>query len=155
MPQAMLIARKSSLYRFTRNGPEKKYHLDEDYQVKIGVQPDSDIHTSLISLDKDGNLNLRRGFSWNGANATIDTKTILRGSMVHDALYDLMRNDLLDSSQWRETADVELARICREDGMRESRIVILNFLVRIFGERMTKIIRELDTVSKIDHSEEN
>ena len=101
------------------------------------------------------NLKLRCGFSWNGANATIDTKTILRGSMVHDALYDLMRKGLLDSSQWRETADIELARICREDGMRKSRIVILNFLVRKFGERMTKVNPKLDSVSKVDHREIN
>lgn len=137
------------------NRAGKKFHLDRDYRMKVAVKPECEIQTGLISLDRDGNLKLRCGFSWNGANATIDTKTILRGSMVHDALYDLMRKGLLDSSQWRETADIELARICREDGMRKSRIVILNFLVRKFGERMTKVNPKLDSVSKVDHREIN
>jgi hypothetical protein len=116
-----------------------KFHLDEDYQEKISVRPVVDIDTKHITLDTDGNLMLRKGFSWNGANGTIDTKTILRGSMVHDALYQLMREGELDNSRWRETADNELKRICREDGMGKLRAGFMYFVVRRYGENSTKV----------------
>jgi hypothetical protein len=115
-----------------------KFNLDQDYQVKIAVRPEFDIQTGLISLDTEGNLLLRSGFSWNGANATIDTKTILRGAMVHDALYELMREGELSSSRWRETVDQELRRLCREDGMARVRAGFMYFGVRQFGEKSAR-----------------
>ena len=115
-----------------------KYELDLEYQTKIAVRPEVDIDTDYIALDATGNLILRKGFSWNGANGTIDTKTILRGSMVHDALYQLMREGEIESSQWRKIADDELRRICREDGMGRARLAIMHFVFRIYGEKSTK-----------------
>ena len=41
----------------------------------------------------------------------------MRGSLVHDALYQLMRGKMLDHDLHRKTADRILWRICREDGM--------------------------------------
>ena len=41
----------------------------------------------------------------------------MRGSLVHDALYQLMRQGHLDPEEHREIADEELRRICQEDGM--------------------------------------
>jgi len=41
----------------------------------------------------------------------------MRGSLVHDALYQLMREDLLDNDTTREPADRLLQSMCREDGM--------------------------------------
>lgn len=43
--------------------------------------------------------------------------TLMRGSLVHDALYQLMRENHLDEDRWRPTADDILRRLCREDGM--------------------------------------
>ena len=39
------------------------------------------------------------------------------GSLLHDALYQLMREGLLDHTLHREAADRILQSLCREDGM--------------------------------------
>ncbi len=51
----------------------------------------------------------------------------MRGSLVHDALYQLMRRpeNGLDGNVHRETADRILKDICKEDGM----LVIVAWLV--------------------------
>ncbi len=54
---------------------------------------------------------------WDGPSGlTIDTPNFMRGSLVHDTLYQLLRNELIEQ-KWRDEADEELRRICREDGM--------------------------------------
>ena len=57
----------------------------------------------------------------------------MRGSLVHDALYQLMREGLLDLG-WRETADQELRRVCLEDGMSAIRAWWVYKAVRFGGE---------------------
>jgi hypothetical protein len=57
----------------------------------------------------------------------------MRGSLVHDALYQLLRNELLEP-KWREETDRELVRICREDGMSRIRAWWVYRSVRLGGE---------------------
>lgn len=123
-----------------------KYQLAEEYRVNVVVtaqrSEDSDqrsegggqrsevgdqtsegagIKTEYIELFPDGVLTIKSGYAWDGPSGpTRDTKSFMRGSLVHDALYQLMRNNLLPSS-CRENADQELHRICREDGMNRFR----------------------------------
>ncbi len=69
-----------------------KYQLVDDYSVKVRVKPDENISTEFIALDKDGVLKMNQGYAWDGPSGpTIDTKNFMRGSLVHDALYQLMR----------------------------------------------------------------
>ena len=96
-----------------------KYQLVDDYSVEVSVIPDSDVRTKdeYVSLNIAGLLKLKKGYAWDGpTDPAIDTKTFMRGSVVHDALYQLMRFDLLGEEQKRN-ADLELKKICREDGM--------------------------------------
>ena len=95
-----------------------KYQLYETYQLNIRISPPEDIVTHFISLDQRGLLVLRKGYAWDGPSGpTIDTKNFSRGSLVHDALYQLMRINLLTDELHRKDADKELKRICIEDGM--------------------------------------
>ena len=81
------------------------------------IHPEVTIFDLYLSLRDDGILTILSGYAWDGASGpAIDTKTILRGSLVHDALYQLMRLKLL-GGWWREAADDELKKICLEDGM--------------------------------------
>ena len=94
-----------------------KYQLAETYSVSVVIQPDEPIETEYIELSTDGALTIKAGYAWDGPSGpTVDTKSFMRGSLVHDALYQLMRNNHLPSS-CRLDADQELHRICREDGM--------------------------------------
>lgn len=95
-----------------------KYQLAAEYSINVGVIPDTNIATDFIELNTDGVLVIKRGYAWDGPSGpAIDTKNFMRGSLVHDALYQLMRQEHLSTDRWRERADLELKRICREDGM--------------------------------------
>uniref|UniRef100_A0A6H2A2A9 DUF1353 domain-containing protein n=1 Tax=viral metagenome TaxID=1070528 RepID=A0A6H2A2A9_9ZZZZ len=94
-----------------------KYQLAENYAVNVPIQLSGDIHTEYISLSKIGILMLKIGYAWDGPSGpTVDTKNFMRGSLVHDALYQLLRQGLLDPC-YREIADRVLHTICIEDGM--------------------------------------
>ena len=94
-----------------------KYQLAEDYQVKIGVIPKGNVKTDFIDLSTEGMLVIKKGYAWDGPSGpTIDTRNFMRGSLVHDALYQLMRNKLI-GEEWRDEADEELRKICIKDGM--------------------------------------
>ena len=115
---------------FYRSG--YKYQLAEEYSTSVVIRPPFDtlgvsaslrekIETDFIDLDEGGALTIKKGYAWDGPSGpAIDTKSFMRGSLVHDALYQLMRNNLLPAS-CREDADQELHRICREDGMNRFR----------------------------------
>ena len=100
---------------FYKNG--YKYQLVKDYSVQVGMLPVLGASSEYIDLSSSGVLTIKRGYAWDGPSGpTVDTRNFMRGSLVHDALYQLMREGMLDIS-WREQADKELQRICREDGM--------------------------------------
>ena len=95
-----------------------KYQLTEDYTVNVGISPEAAIDTDYIDLATEGNLTIRKGYAWDGPSGpTIDTTNFMRGSVVHDALYQLMREGLLDHTVYRTIADRVLVDCCREDGM--------------------------------------
>lgn len=95
-----------------------QYQLAEGYSLKVSVVPKEPIKTEFVALGTDGSLAIKRGYAWDGPSGpTIDTRNFMRGSLVHDALYQLMRDAGLSKEQWRDEADLELKRICLEDGM--------------------------------------
>lgn len=98
-----------------------KYQLVEHYSVEVNIRPAEPIDTDYIALTTAGLLTVKKSYAWDGPSGpTIDTKNFMRGSLVHDALYQLMRDGYLPET-FRETADIELHRICREDGMSKFR----------------------------------
>ena len=112
-----------------------KYQLKEAAAVLTEIRPDGDkVIERYIRLGTDGRLEIADGYAWDGPSGpAIDTKNFMRGSLVHDALYQLMRDGGLDKSKWRKAADDELARICREDGMTRWRAWWVRTAVRWFA----------------------
>ncbi|QSA96490.1 DUF1353 domain-containing protein [Methylococcus sp. EFPC2] len=112
-----------------------KYQLKESYEVLIDIKPEVSIATSYIGLDAQGKLSLREGYAWDGPSGpTIDTLTFMRGSLIHDALYQLMREEHLDKDKYREQADRLLQKICLEDGMGALRAWWVYQGVKRFGD---------------------
>lgn len=94
-----------------------KYQLAEDLTVLTAILPIKDIDTKFIRLTRNGVLTIRDGYACDGpTDPAIDTKSFMRGSFVHDALYQLMRLELL-GVQWRVPSDRLLQKLCIEDGM--------------------------------------
>ena len=93
-----------------------------------------DIETDFISLSKDGILLIKKGYAWDGPSGpAFDTKSFMRASLIHDVLYQLIRLEKL-SKEDRLIADLELKRICIEDGMNKIFAKIVYIYVRTFSE---------------------
>lgn len=121
-----------------------KYWLQEDELLRIPIRPGQNIDTGFIELTIDGDLTIRKGYAWDGPSGpAFDTKTFMRASLVHDALYQLMRIKRLDAHTNRPVADQIMKNICREDGMCKTRAWWAKKGVRLFGGRSTKRERKI------------
>jgi len=111
-----------------------RFQTVSNYSVFIGIRPKKNVETQFLTLTSEGQLQIRSGYAWDGASGrvTIQTRTIMRGSLVHDALYQLCRMELLHKD-FRELADIELKKICKEDGMWSVRAWYVFEAVRWFG----------------------
>ena len=115
-----------------------KYTLVESYSRTIDIQPEQKLGNDFLYLDSNGELFISKGYSWDGPSGpTIDTKNFMQGSLVHDALYQLIREQHLDF-EFREYADELLRKMCREDDMSPFRAFFVYWAVRIFGASSAK-----------------
>jgi hypothetical protein len=112
-----------------------KYQLKEDYVVDITIKPAESIDTGYITLTLEGSLTIKKGYAWDGPSGpTIDTLNFMRGALVHDVLYQLMRERHLDKEKDRPAADKLLRSMCRKDGMSWIRACWVYHAVRMFGD---------------------
>lgn len=92
-----------------------KYQIVEDYFHRTDICVKEGILTDFIILDRCGILYIKKGYAWDGPSGpAIDTRNFMRGSLVHDALYQLIREGY---NVDRKAADNILYDICLEDGM--------------------------------------
>ncbi len=111
-----------------------KYQLKQDYVTKIEIKPAAPIPTEFIKLGVDGTLTIIKNYAWDGPSGpTIDTLNFMRGSLVHDALYQLIREGRLSENPHRKIADQILQRMCKEDRMFALRAWWVYGAVRLFG----------------------
>jgi len=111
-----------------------KYQLVHDYAGPTLVTPPAPISTEFVELGVDGVIWLKGGYAWDGPSGpTFDTPDFMRGSVVHDALYQLMREKLLDTDVYRKAADETLRAICLEDGMENFRAAYVYGAVRLLA----------------------
>lgn len=113
-----------------------KYQLMEPYEFRTGIagEPGA-VGDGWVEIDSDGALKTKKGYAWDGPSGpTIDTKNFMRGSLVHDALYQLMRERVLGQKH-RRSADRLLRSMCRTDGMSWPRATWVFLAVRICGWR--------------------
>jgi len=104
-----------------------KYQLAEDFEIDLlgnykwdspNGEPTGPLtcppFLSVCHIGVQGwnpTLLIERGYAWDGPSGpTFDTKDFMIPSLVHDALYQLLRNGFIDSA-CRIEADKELIRI--------------------------------------------
>jgi len=103
--------------------------LLQDYQgdfleLDIGISPQDPTRLTML-----------KGYAWDGPSGpAVDSPNFMRGSLVHDALYQLLRLGVLPQF-CRKRADEELRRICLEDGMPRIRAELVYWAVRTFARR--------------------
>ena len=95
-----------------------KYQLAKSYVQAIAIKQRTNIDTDFIKLTKDGTLTVKKGYAWDGPSGPVaDTKEHMRASLVHDALYQLMRGKYLNTEGDRKKADKLFANMCEDDGV--------------------------------------
>ncbi len=95
-----------------------KYQLHHPAVFYTKIKPKATIQTEYLRLTTDGVLFIEEGYAWDGPSGpTVDTPNFMPASLMHDAIYQLFRMELLDADRWRKVADQELRRISLQDGM--------------------------------------
>lgn len=85
-----------------------------------------------LSLTMEGKLIIGSGYQWDGASGGIDTQNTMRASLIHDALFQLIREKVLPR-EFRKNADLMYYQILRNDGMSLVRAKLHYYAVRLFG----------------------
>ena len=80
-------------------------------------------------------LQIKKGYCWDGPSGpTIDTDSFMRGSLFHDAWYQIFRERDYYRA-FKDDADRLLQRHCIEDGMWRWRANLVYWGVKTFGGR--------------------
>lgn len=85
-----------------------------------------------MTLTTAGLLILARGYACDGATKFPDFDWIMRGAFIHDAIYQLIREERLPP-MFKEHADRELRKCCREDGAWKWQAGVVYRGVNLFG----------------------
>ena len=90
-----------------------KYTVAETTSVDVPLFRTASLANSHFSL-RGGRLMVRAGYAWDGASGpTWDTEETMTPSLVHDVLYQAIREGLIPASR-RFDADLTFYRLMRE-----------------------------------------
>ena len=109
-----------------------RYRLGADYTDSLTLKIKKGIQTKLYKLSPKGTLSIKQAYIWDGATGIPDTTSVFRASLVHDCLYQMMRENGL-STQYRKNADKIFYDLCRADGLNKFVAWLYYLGVRIFG----------------------
>jgi hypothetical protein len=110
-----------------------KYQLKQLFMFQTGITGSASGSNYWCGLSANGVLTANDGYAWDGVTSAFDTKASLRASLVHDVLYQLIREGKLPSSM-KKDADEEFYRICVQDGVWSVRAKYMWLAVRLFGK---------------------
>lgn len=110
-----------------------EYQLFDRYQILTGIFSAAGGGNDWVYIEPNGLLTIAKGYAWDGPSGpAIHTPNFLRGSLVHDALYQLIRTGVLYEED-RDKADQLLKTIVLEDGMSSLRAWWVYKAVSWFG----------------------
>lgn len=115
-----------------------KYQLAEDCILKVDIFPETSIETEFIALSLDGWLTVRSGYAWDGPSGpVVDTSSNMRASLIHDALYQLLRHQYLPA-KYKSKADKLFRQLCLLDGVDPLKADIYYFGLKLGGKPATE-----------------
>lgn len=118
-----------------------RYRRLKGYKYQLAQSYSCDLPEAFNGIDCDtpyiiivnNRLLIKQNYAWDGPSGpTFDTKNFIRGSLVHDALYQMIRAGKL-IKVFRVDADQLLRKICRDDGMNRFRAWYVYSAVRLFA----------------------
>lgn len=93
-----------------------KYQTALQHKTMIPITG-HDAESEFVSLSPEGLLLIRSGYAWDGPTGYVlhtYRQRMMRGSLYHDALYQLMREEQLDREHRQEADDVFLLTILED-----------------------------------------
>ena len=116
-----------------------KYELCSTYEYESAffAKFNTAAKTEWYEIDQDS-IVISENYAWDGPSGpTLDTSNAMRGSLIHDALYQAIRTgDLL--MKHRKIADKIFRQVLKEDGMNVFRRNLWYWCVRRFGAKHAK-----------------
>ena len=112
-----------------------KYDLCSAYEYRntAFARINTVVKTKWYEIDRDS-IVIFENYAWDGPSGpTLDTSNAMRGSLIHDALYQAIRSGDLQMKH-RKTADRIFRQILKEDGMSFIRRTLWYWCVRGFGQ---------------------
>lgn len=113
-----------------------EFWVAQDFVLDIGerIKPARTGGNSFVELSAAGVFIARRGYAWDGASGpAIDTENWRTASLVHDGLYQLIREGVLTMDH-RKAADDLMRDILLGKDMWVVRAMYSHAVVRQFGE---------------------
>ena len=115
-----------------------KYVLQKDYTCQADIPVDELCDLAFLKLEKNGNLTIKKNYAFDGATGLIFTpKSLIKGSLIHDALYQLIREKKIDI-KCKKIADEILAQNCIESKIPKIFVWLVSLGVRLFGRFFIK-----------------
>jgi len=115
-----------------------KYQLIQSCSYAVTGFPDvpvSQFELNLFVFIESQVLFIRSGYCWDGPSGPVrDGNKLMRASLVHDALYQLMRERSLPDTE-RDKADRLFQQMLVEDGVSKLRAWVYYRGLKAFGKR--------------------
>ena len=114
-----------------------KYVLERPFRHELAFDLPTWWQGTLYAIHGDRTVSVDPGYAWDGPSGpTFDTGNSMRAALIHDVLYQAIREGGLPAS-YRRKADREFRRILKADGMTLLRRLAWWLAVRLFGSTAT------------------
>ena len=111
-----------------------RWRTREDYAVLTPIRGHV-VEAAYYRLTGEGMLWIRSGYAWDGTSGGVrDTAENLGASLVHDAFYQMLREDQLPLNL-RGRIDRLFGEHCRKLGTPRGRARLYVWALRVFGKR--------------------
>jgi hypothetical protein len=109
---------------------KSKYTVWEDFSVKVIVQG-FDVDGDFYHLHRNGTLDVKKGYPWDGPTGAISTPDFVKASCIHDILCEMV-NELKVPSWVQSLADEQMRIVEKKEGMPALRRFWTYFAVRMY-----------------------
>lgn len=125
-----------------------KYELYEDLTVNLPELVKYSFYHGYFNM-VEGRLTICKGYAWDGVSGpTIDTKNTFVAGVVHDALYQAIREKFLPPIE-KKSADKIFRRLLRENRMSWFRSQYFYLGVKWFGKSHIKAKHDGEEMERV------
>jgi hypothetical protein len=127
-----------------------KFVLGKDAIFKLSFAPQYTVDTSYARFTPDGVLIVKRGFLWSANFPAMNTENTRPASLVHDALYELIKDGHLPRKPFKNLADMVMRDVLLECGILDARAWAWYMAVQIGGDNALNAPRPALMYSPVD-----